>query len=129
MSIVYTAILLVLLVPVSDCFGNGFAPADSQVKSGDQLVRKNYFRKDKKAAPVYNAIQCGAFIMIKFYQKAISPQDGPSCRYHPTCSVYGSGAVERFGPLVGSFLAGDRIIRCNPARRPGVDPVPEKIFR
>lgn len=67
-------------------------------------------------------------ILIRFFQKFISPQDGPNCRFRPTCSEYGRRAIIKHGLILGSFLAGERLIRCNPYSPPGKDPVPDKIF-
>ena len=77
---------------------------------------------------VYSAPQGGAFFLIRFFQLVISPQDGPSCRFNPTCSNYGKSAVLRYGSLLGSILAGERLLRCNPYSPPGKDPVPQRIF-
>lgn len=63
---------------------------------------------------------------IRFYQIAISPLFPASCRYYPTCSHYAVEAVERFGPLYGSYLAARRILRCHPFCKGGYDPVPER---
>jgi len=62
--------------------------------------------------------------LIRFYQRAISPGLGASCRFQPTCSQYAYEAIERFGALKGSYLAIRRLARCVPWRRGGFDPVP-----
>ncbi|MDY6969480.1 MAG: membrane protein insertion efficiency factor YidD [Spirochaetota bacterium] len=77
---------------------------------------------------MYNALSGAAYFLIRFFQIVISPQDGPSCRFKPVCSVYGRIAIQRFGALPGAMLAGDRILRCNPISPPGEDPVPYTIF-
>jgi uncharacterized protein len=64
--------------------------------------------------------------IIRFYQIAISPLTPPSCRFYPTCSHYGLEAIQRFGPLKGSFLTIKRILKCHPFHPGGFDPVPEK---
>ncbi|GAB4308287.1 membrane protein insertion efficiency factor YidD [Pseudothermotoga lettingae] len=66
-------------------------------------------------------------LMIRFYQKYISPLKPPTCRFTPTCSSYAIQAIERFGLLKGGYLAVKRIIRCNPLNPGGHDPVPEKF--
>src|SRR5699024_12005682 len=69
--------------------------------------------------------------LIRFYQKYISPQTPPSCRYHPTCSTYALEAVEKHGALKGGIMGTARIIRCNPFVVGGVDEVQvySTIFR
>ena len=62
--------------------------------------------------------------LIRFYRLQISPYTKPSCRYIPTCSEYALEAIERHGPLFGSWLAIRRILRCNPFSKGGYDPVP-----
>jgi putative membrane protein insertion efficiency factor len=63
--------------------------------------------------------------LIRAYRKFISPLLPPSCIYTPTCSTYAETAIGKFGILRGSWLAFRRILRCNPFRRGGEDPVPE----
>ena len=62
---------------------------------------------------------------IRFYQQAVSPLLGPSCRFMPTCSEFAVGAIERYGALSGGWLAFKRILRCHPFGGQGYDPVPE----
>ena len=61
---------------------------------------------------------------IRFYQTAISPLLGPSCRYTPTCSEYARQALIKHGPFKGLWLAVKRILRCHPWGGSGYDPVP-----
>ena len=61
---------------------------------------------------------------IRFYQIAISPLLGPSCRFTPTCSEYARQAIVKHGPFKGLWLAVRRILRCNPWGGSGYDPVP-----
>jgi putative membrane protein insertion efficiency factor len=63
-------------------------------------------------------------ITIKFYQILISPLLGPSCRFTPTCSQYAVEAIQKHGPIKGSWIATKRIIRCHPWGGCGHDPVP-----
>ncbi|MDR2402892.1 MAG: membrane protein insertion efficiency factor YidD, partial [Spirochaetaceae bacterium] len=62
-------------------------------------------------------------LLIRFYQKAISPYLPASCRYVPSCSVYAFEAVRKYGVCRGLFLAFKRILRCHPFHPGGYDPV------
>lgn len=63
--------------------------------------------------------------MIKFYKKYLSPMKRTChCRYIPTCSQYAVEALQKYGPLKGSYLSIKRILRCNPFHEGGYDPVP-----
>lgn len=63
---------------------------------------------------------------IRFYQLAISPLLGPSCRFTPTCSQYTAEAIQEWGALKGLWLGLRRILRCHPWGGCGHDPVPKK---
>ncbi len=66
-------------------------------------------------------------LLIRFYQKFISPLFPPSCRFYPTCSNYTLEAVEKFGVIKGLYLGFRRVLRCNPLNEGGYDPVPEEF--
>lgn len=63
---------------------------------------------------------------LRLYKALVSPFLPPSCRFHPSCSVYAMGAVAVHGPLAGVALALRRIARCHPFRAGGLDPVPPR---
>jgi uncharacterized protein len=62
--------------------------------------------------------------LIRGYQTLVSPLRPPTCRYYPSCSAYAVTALERFGPLRGTWLAARRLGRCHPWTPGGVDHVP-----
>ena len=64
--------------------------------------------------------------LVKFYQLAISPYLGRTCRYQPTCSNYMIEAVNEWGPIRGFWMGLKRIGRCHPWGSHGHDPVPKK---
>jgi len=104
-----------------------FTPWHPDVKTGDALY--HFHDGKKKNDRLLNGAQCGTFFLVKFFQVVISPQDGPNCRHVPTCSAYGKQAVIKHGALIGSIMAGERLLRCNPFYPPEKDPVPEKVFK
>lgn len=61
--------------------------------------------------------------LIRFYQLAISPFLGKTCRFYPTCSSYIHEAIEKKGPLNGSWMGLRRLCRCHPWNKGGYDPV------
>jgi len=63
-------------------------------------------------------------LLIKIYQKVISPLIGPKCRFTPTCSNYAVEALKKYGVFKGSWLAVKRIAKCHPWGGSGYDPVP-----
>ncbi len=71
--------------------------------------------------------------MIRIYQKTLSFDHGvlklfyPDgfCRFYPTCSEYGYQAIERYGIVKGGLIAVNRIIRCNPFNKGGIDEIPK----
>ena len=76
----------------------------------------------KKIGKFINLILIG---MVRIYRKYISPMKRmPSCRYIPTCSQYAIEALQKYGPLKGSYLAIRRMLRCNHFHKGGYDPVP-----
>ena len=64
--------------------------------------------------------------LVRAYQLVISPMFPPSCRFYPSCSAYAVTALERHGPLKGTWLAARRLLRCHPWNQGGVDHVPER---
>jgi len=50
---------------------------------------------------------------IRFFQKRVSPVDGSRCNFFPTCSHFGSQAVQSRGALLGMLMTADRLMRCH----------------
>lgn len=63
-------------------------------------------------------------LLVRGYQKVLSPIFPPSCRFTPTCSAYAITSLERYGVLKGGWLALKRVFRCHPWNPGGYDPVP-----
>jgi putative membrane protein insertion efficiency factor len=70
-----------------------------------------------------------ALLPVRFYQLAISPLTGPTCRYTPTCSQYTIDAIREWGILRGWWMGMKRIASCHPWGKHGHDPVPKNPKR
>lgn len=63
-------------------------------------------------------------LLIKLYQKLISPLFPGVCRFRPTCSEYMIEAIRTHGIFKGLYLGTRRLLRCHPWGGSGYDPVP-----
>lgn len=119
--------MILFICSFVDIASASFIPWQRNVLVGDELL-SSVARKGKSQFHVTNGVQGGAFFMLRFFQIVISPQDGPNCRHVPVCSVYCKHALQKHGALLGSLLAGDRLLRCNPFYPPEKKDVPDRIF-
>lgn len=62
-------------------------------------------------------------LLIRIYQYTLSPYLPGSCRYNPSCSQYSIEAINKYGPLKGTWMGIKRIGRCHPWGGSGYDPV------
>ncbi len=74
---------------------------------------------------MYQILKKIVLLPIRFYQLAISPILGPTCRFTPSCSHYMIAAIEEWGILRGGWLGLKRIGKCHPWGPHGHDPVPK----
>ena len=61
--------------------------------------------------------------LLRLYKTFVSPFLMPACRFSPTCSVYATEAIEKYGALKGTWMGAKRILRCQPFCKGGYDPV------
>lgn len=64
----------------------------------------------------------GLILVIRGYQRTISPLLGPVCRFEPSCSRYMIGALRKYGLLKGLWKGTGRLLRCHPWHPGGYDP-------
>lgn len=62
-------------------------------------------------------------LLIKIYQRVISPLLPARCRFYPTCSVYFIQALEKYGFFKGTYLGTKRVLKCHPFNPGGYDPL------
>ena len=65
-------------------------------------------------------------LLIKLYQKFISPMFPAKCRFYPTCSQYTLEAIKEYGAIKGTYLGVKRILKCHPFHEGGYDPIPKR---
>lgn len=72
---------------------------------------------DLVRAPEKQLTARGLLGAIHLYQATLSPKMpalGVRCRFTPTCSHYGEGAIRKYGALGGTWRTVGRIFRCGP---------------
>lgn len=62
--------------------------------------------------------------LVRFYKVCLSPFFGNGCIYTPSCSTYMVQAIQEWGCIRGVLLGLNRIFRCVPWKKGGIDPVP-----
>lgn len=67
--------------------------------------------------------------VVRIYQAAISPLLGSRCRFHPSCSEYLVGSIEKFGCLKGLVRGVKRLFKCHPFHPGGYDPVDDPVTK
>jgi uncharacterized protein len=60
-------------------------------------------------------------LLVRGYQRLLSPLLPARCKYHPSCSQYALDAFREYGLARGLVLATWRLLRCNPWSHGGVD--------
>jgi len=80
-------------------------------------------RRDMTPTGILSWPRRAVALLIRGYQRIISPALPPSCRFTPSCSQYTLEAVTRYGVLRGGWLGARRIARCHPFHPGGYDPV------
>lgn len=65
-------------------------------------------------------------LLVRVYQRAISPLLPQTCRFSPSCSAYSIEALREHGALRGIWMTIRRVLRCHPLSAGGYDPVREK---
>lgn len=59
--------------------------------------------------------------LLAAYKRWFSPLLPPACRFTPTCSVYASRAIVKYGLFRGGAKAVWRVLRCHPFNPGGID--------
>jgi hypothetical protein len=62
-------------------------------------------------------------LLVRMYQRFVSPLFPPHCRFTPTCSEYAVQALGKYGVLKGGVISLKRILKCHPFHPGGDDPL------
>ena len=70
----------------------------------------------KPARPPHetNPVKIVVGAAIAVYQKTLSGAQGDVCNFQPSCSHYSQQAFSKYGPILGSLMTADRLMRCQP---------------
>ena len=63
-------------------------------------------------------------LIVKGYQKLISPLIGQRCRFYPSCSNYALDALKTHNIFKAIYLITKRLLKCGPWHSGGIDFVP-----
>ena len=77
-------------------------------------AQKNYPADTVLVSPHVNIFEKTAILPIAAWQRVSYNSELLACQFYPSCSNYGALAVRRYGPIVGTAITADRIVRCNP---------------
>ena len=73
-----------------------------------------------------NYLMLPFLLLIRAWQKFISPGLAPRCKYYPSCSHYTYDAIKKYN-ILGILMGAWRVVRCNPFSNGGVDYVPNSL--
>jgi putative membrane protein insertion efficiency factor len=62
-----------------------------------------WLRIHKRTIDRADALRC-LLLLLRFYQRFISPLLGQRCRFYPSCSHYAAQAIARHGAMRGSYM-------------------------
>jgi len=71
---------------------------------------------------IVKVMKTAILFLIKSYRmtRAVRPS---CCRFYPSCSDYSFQAIEKYGVAKGLLLTLNRIAKCHPWHRGGIDAV------
>jgi len=88
-------------------------PLAAEAPWGKDASLARTVRHGDQPAPTESTLSTGAQGLIRFYQRFISPANGPRSHYRPTSSQYTLEAIARYGFFKGWLMGCDRLMREN----------------
>jgi len=81
-------------------------------------ISQAYLANGKAAAGSGPGVLKAFFDLLLWgYRNGVSPADGPTCSFAPTCAGFALDALRKHGVAEGILMTGDRLLRCNPYDR------------
>ena len=82
--------------------------------TGLGYAQQNYPADTVLASPKANIFEKSAILLISAWQRISYNSELLACQFYPSCSNYGALAIRNYGPIIGTAITADRIVRCNP---------------
>jgi putative membrane protein insertion efficiency factor len=76
------------------------------VKQEGDLLKTNQDKNLLRSITVFPGM-----MLISFFQTVISPVDGATCDFYPTCSAYAKQALKKHGLFIGLIMTSERLCR------------------
>ncbi|MBW8886536.1 MAG: membrane protein insertion efficiency factor YidD [Fibrobacteres bacterium] len=81
-------------------------------------ISQAYLANEKAAVASGPGVLKAFFDLLLWgYRNGVSPADGPTCSFTPTCAGFALEALRKHGVAEGILMTGDRLLRCNPYDR------------
>jgi putative membrane protein insertion efficiency factor len=109
MRYVICCFLLVLVSLPPHTEGNEWGPWDKD-KRFERVISPPQPSEDKQSF-FKQITTLPPQLLITFFQKVISPVDGATCEFYPTCSAYAKDALQKHGLVIGLAMANERVNR------------------
>lgn len=97
------------LVTLSYAAGEEWGPWGGDRRYTQEVTTARSLRHSSH--PVSSITTLPLSLLITFFQEIISPVDGATCDFYPTCSAYAKQALKKHGLLLGLAMASERITR------------------
>ena len=88
-------------------------PEDVHTAMDTAEVRNPDQDEDQALREEVSTIRWTLMILIRIYQKLVSPQYGDVCNFTPSCSHFGFEAMQKYGMVQGVLMTADRLERCH----------------
>lgn len=107
--IVQFLIVSLSLIQPSRAPGSEWGPWDRD-KSYTKL-EENIQKADQDRNLLRSITTFPGIVLISFFQTVVSPVDGATCDFYPTCSAYAKQAIRKHGLFLGLIMASERLCR------------------